>query len=303
MPGVYIHVPFCERKCVYCDFYSIEDHSSFDAFVDAVVAEIGSFAEEARGTRFGTIFFGGGTPSLLAPNQLAKILDELRKGYSIENDAEVTLEANPGTISAESLSAYRSLGINRLSIGVQSFHNDELKFLGRIHNADEARRSVSDARRAGFSNISIDLILALPGQTIDKLEISLAEAVALDPKHISAYTLIVEKGTPLYRLVQSRQVAPLPSEAEAELYAFSMDYLIDRGFEHYEVSNYARPGFRSRHNSGYWDHSPYLGFGPSAHSFWKGKRMGHGHRVGGRRELAAVPERDARLGRQHEGQQ
>ncbi len=184
----------------------------------------------------------------------------------------MTLEANPGTVDRAKLQAFRRAGVNRLSIGIQSFDDEELKFLTRIHSAEEGRQAVAFAREAGFENVSIDLIFALPGQTTEKWRQHLEEAIALGPRHISAYSLIVEHGTPLARMVRSKLVSPLPLEAEAEMYELTMETLRQAGYEHYEVSNYALPGFRSRHNGNYWNHSNYLGLGPSAHSFWSGRR-------------------------------
>jgi oxygen-independent coproporphyrinogen-3 oxidase len=186
----------------------------------------------------------------------------------IAAEAEVTLEANPGTVTEKKLAAFRALGINRLSIGVQSFRDDELRFLSRIHTSGEAGQCVKSARVAGFTNISLDLIYSLPGQTSADFDFSLRAALALRPEHMSAYSLIVEENTPLSRLVRSGQVSPNPAENEAELYERTMEVMAEHGYEHYEVSNYALPGFRSRHNYGYWQHRQYLGFGPSAHSFW-----------------------------------
>ncbi|CAG0990123.1 partial Heme chaperone HemW, partial [Anaerolineae bacterium] len=190
-----------------------------------------------------------------------------RHSFRIEPDAEITIEVNPGTVDPASLAAYRSLGFNRLSIGVQSFDPGALAFLGRIHSADDARRCIRDARDAGFANLSIDLIYAVPGQTDASWYATLDEAIALRPEHISAYSLIVEEDTPLYVQVREGNVTPHTDPREAALYEGTMARLSAAGYDHYEVSNYARPGCRSRHNSSYWDHAPYLGFGPSAHSF------------------------------------
>lgn len=269
MASLYLHIPFCEKKCVYCDFYSIETLSPMKDFLEALHREIALCTAYGTGTTFTTIFFGGGTPSLLHPQQLESILFKLASCFSISSDAEVTLETNPGTVTEEKLRAYRSLGVNRLSIGVQSFHEAELKFLTRIHNAEQARQCVQYAWRAGFDNVSLDLIYALPGQTLAQWEATLRQAIALEPNHLSAYGLIVESGTPLARMVQAGMIAPQPDDVEATFYEFTMAFMADHGFEHYEVSNYAKPGFRSQHNSTYWHHDNYLGFGPSAHSFWK----------------------------------
>ena len=278
MPSLYIHIPFCEKKCLYCDFYSIENLSPMEEFLSALHREIDLYRAYGEGVTFETIFFGGGTPSLLEPGTLGAIMAHLRSTFTIEGNAEVTVETNPGTVTLEKLRAYRSLGVNRLSIGVQSFYDDELRFLSRIHSADQAVHCVDYARTAGFENISIDLIFSIPGQSLARWQGNLTQSLVLNPEHISAYSLIVEDNTPLARLVSTRQVSPNPLEEEAGMYELTMDLLMKQGYEHYEVSNYARPGFRSRHNYNYWNHQNYLGFGPSAHSFWKQKDALSGRR-------------------------
>ncbi len=278
MPSLYLHIPFCEKKCLYCDFYSIENFSPMDDFLKSLHKEIDLYASYGSGVTFETIFLGGGTPSLLTPSQLESILTHLHSVFVIEPDAEITVETNPGTVTDEKLRTYKSLGVNRLSIGVQSFHNDELQFLSRIHDSNQAIRCVELARAAGFENLSVDLIFSLPGQSLARWQSNLNQAVALNTEHISAYSLIVEDNTPLARLVASKQVSPNPLETEAGMYEFTMGFLADRGFEHYEVSNYAKPGFRSRHNYNYWNHENYLSFGPSAHSFWKPAGASSGRR-------------------------
>lgn len=268
MASLYLHIPFCERKCLYCDFYSIENSAPMESFLASMEREIALSAGYGAGTAFDTVFFGGGTPSLLSPAQLERLLSRLHATFDIVPEAEVTLETNPGTVTLEKLAAYRALGINRLSIGVQSFREEELSFLSRIHTGREALACVAMARRAGFENLSIDLIYSLPGQTPGQWEETLRRAIGCAPDHISAYSLIVEDNTPLARMVAARQVSPNPAEAEAGLYEQTMTTLEEHGFDHYEVSNYARPGKRSRHNYAYWSHQNYLAFGPSAHAFW-----------------------------------
>ena len=268
MASLYLHIPFCERKCVYCDFYSIENIAPMDSFLSSIDREIALYAEQGAGTEFDTVFFGGGTPSLLTPAQLERLLSRLHRTFVIAPGAEVTLETNPGTVNQEKLAAYRGLGINRLSIGVQSFREEELGFLSRIHTGPDAVACVAMARRAGFDNLSLDLMYSLPGQTPAQWRETLLRAIGLAPDHISAYSLIVEDNTPLARMVAARQVSPNPAETEASLYEQTMELLAAHGFEHYEVSNYALPGKRSRHNYAYWSHQNYLAFGPSAHAFW-----------------------------------
>lgn len=270
MASLYLHIPYCEKKCIYCDFYSIENMETMEQFLRALETEIAIYAERySTEETFETIFFGGGTPSLLPPSVLGRLLNELRAHYRIESGAEITVETNPGTADIEKLRDYRALGINRLSIGIQSFHEDELKFLSRIHTADEARRCVEDAYEAGFYNIGVDLISSLPRQTLDRWKGNLEQAIALRPKHISAYSLIIEEHTPLFTMVKEGTIATLPEETDSEMYEATIAMTSERGFQHYEVSNYALAGYECRHNKNYWNHSNYLGFGPSAHSFWK----------------------------------
>jgi oxygen-independent coproporphyrinogen-3 oxidase len=271
MPGLYLHIPFCEKKCVYCDFYSIENSSMMENFLCSLKSEIDLYANLGRdGVVFDTIYFGGGTPSLLSPSTIGLILDRLSKNYAISRTAEVTLETNPGTVDHRKLREFKLAGINRLSVGIQSFDDHDLEFLSRIHTAEEGKNCIHLAQETGFDNLSLDLIYALPGQRLDAWEKNLATAVLLSPEDISAYSLIVEEGTPLARMAERGEVSPAGEGVESEMFLFTMDYLAAQGYEHYEVSNYARPGYRSRHNSLYWNHDSYLGFGPSAHSFWSG---------------------------------
>lgn len=223
----------------------------------------------SAGTTIESIFFGGGTPSLLSAQQFGRIFSLIHKHYRVQPDAEITCESNPGTVELSKLTEFRAAGFNRISFGVQSFHDDDLKFLTRIHSAAEAERAVESARKAGFANVSLDLIFALPNQTPERWRENLRRAVALQPDHISAYALIVEEQTPLATMVKNKLVAPLPDEEDAELYEITIDTMSGSGYEQYEVSNFARPGFRSRHNYNYWNHTDYIGLGPSAHSFCK----------------------------------
>lgn len=280
MSGLYLHIPFCEHKCIYCDFYSIapkenpdHEHALRERFLSSLKHEIVMRSGEERlHSSYETIFFGGGTPSLLSPSVIDEILNLLSRSFHISSGVEITLETNPGTVDLEKLKAFRSAGINRISMGIQSFHNDDLKFLSRIHSSLQAQECVRNAYEAGFENVSFDLIFALPSQTQERWESNLQQAMELQPAHISCYSLIVEPNTPLHRVVESKQVTLLNTEDDAALYEHTIEYLTSHGYEQYEVSNFARPGFKSRHNSKYWDHSNYLGFGPSAHSYWNGLR-------------------------------
>lgn len=244
--------------------------TSMESFVASLEREIVRRAEEFSAPEtVETIFFGGGTPSLLSAGQFEKIFSSIAKHFRIESNAEITCESNPGTVEQTKLSDFRSVGFNRVSFGVQSFFDDDLAFLTRIHSAEEAEKAVYNARRAGFENINIDLIFALPHQTPERWRENLRRAVALRPDHISAYALIVEENTPLATLVKNKLVAPLPDEDDAALYEITIDTLVAHGYRQYEVSNFAKPGFECRHNINYWNHANYLSFGPSAHSFWK----------------------------------
>jgi oxygen-independent coproporphyrinogen-3 oxidase len=275
MSGIYIHIPFCERKCIYCDFYSVENLNLIDRFTESLLKEIEIFSIEAdffNDSIFDTIYFGGGTPSLLEPAQIEKILNKLSQSFKISSNPEITLETNPGTVDKRKLLEFKNLGVNRISFGVQSFFDDDLKFLGRIHTGEDAFKCVNDSFEVGFENVSIDLIFGLPGQTVEKWLENLKFAVSLNVPHISAYNLIVERGTPLHELFSLGKVEIPEDEIQAQLYERTIDFLENAGYVHYEVSNYAFEGFESRHNLKYWQYENYIGFGPSAHSFWINKR-------------------------------
>jgi oxygen-independent coproporphyrinogen-3 oxidase len=275
MSGIYIHIPFCERKCIYCDFYSVENLNLIDRFTESLLKEIEIFSIEAdffNDSIFDTIYFGGGTPSLLEPAQIEKILNKLSQRFKISSNPEITLETNPGTVDKRKLLEFKNLGVNRISFGVQSFFDDDLKFLGRIHTGEDAFKCVNDSFEVGFENVSIDLIFGLPGQTVEKWLENLKFAVSLNVPHISAYNLIVERGTPLHELFSLGKVEIPEDEIQAQLYERTIDFLENAGYVHYEVSNYAFEGFECRHNLKYWQYENYIGFGPSAHSFWINKR-------------------------------
>lgn len=268
--ALYLHIPFCEKRCVYCDFYTVAGRNdAIPRYLDALAREIALRAAQSpwRGLRFGTVFFGGGTPSLLTPQQVAAVLAALGAHFQLLPDAEITLETNPGTTNAGALAGYFEAGINRLSLGVQSFWPDELQQLDRLHSVADIENTVAAARAAGIANLSLDLIFALPGQRPSRWRHNLARAIAMQPEHISAYNLTIEKGTPLFKLLKAGKVKPLSEWQERVLYRYTIETLERAGFEHYEISNYARPGYHSRHNSKYWDGSRYLGLGASAHSF------------------------------------
>lgn len=268
--GIYIHVPFCGKKCGYCDFYSLSySKNSAELYVQAVLRNLRHYCDKSRVTD--TVYFGGGTPSLLTPEQIATILDEAENSFSLSDNAEITLEANPCTLTADKLDKLRKAGINRLSIGVQSMLDDELGFLGRTHSSGRAVKAVLDAKAAGFNNISCDLMLALPGQTLEKLKCSIEKITALPIQHISAYILKAEKNTP-FDCDEVRNILPDDDET-AELYLETVSLMEEHGFMQYEVSNFAKSGFESRHNCRYWKCLDYIGIGPSAHSCYQGKRF------------------------------
>ena len=269
----YIHIPFCDHKCVYCDFYSIITSDNVQSFLKCLKKEIEHYSAIYSGEReLMSIYFGGGTPSLMEPDYISEIINNIRENFNVEKNAEITLETNPGTVSLEKLKMFRALGVNRLSIGIQSFDDYELKFLTRIHDSETAIKTVNYAMEAGFENVSLDLIFNLPGQTKSKWIKNLEQAVKLPIKHISAYSLILERGTILNKMVLDGKVKIADEDYDAELYETTIELLISNGFYQYEVSNFAKPGFECTHNNAYWHYIDYFGFGTSAHSFVDGKR-------------------------------
>jgi len=271
--AIYIHIPFCDHKCIYCDFYSIISYENVSSYLNALKKEIDFYsAQYSEGRKIISIFFGGGTPSFMEPHYISEIIQHIKRKFSVNEDAEITLETNPGTVSIEKLAEFREIGINRISIGIQSFNEDELKFLTRIHNSQTAIQTVRDAAAVGFENISVDLIFNLPGQTKEKWQYNLDQAIQLPIKHISAYSLILEKGTILNKMVLDGKVKMQNEDYDADLYELTIDFLTQQGFEQYEVSNFSKKGFECVHNNTYWRYKDYLSFGTSAHSFINGKR-------------------------------
>ncbi|MBH10943.1 MAG: coproporphyrinogen III oxidase [Candidatus Marinimicrobia bacterium] len=266
--GIYIHIPFCAVKCNYCDFYSITDRKdSVPRFIDAVVKEIQKCTVDVSNWNLDTIFIGGGTPSLLNANDIESILLALETKYNLTQIKEFTIEANPGESPLERLRDFRSLGINRLSIGVQSLEPKILTFLTRIHSADQAFNTYENARTAGFENINCDLIYAIPGQSWKIWERDLTRILNLNPEHISAYILTLEKGTELYKFVKKGSVSMPKQDHTAEWFLNTQNILRTNSYSAYEISNYAKPGMECLHNQHYWRIHPYLAFGPSAHGF------------------------------------
>jgi len=272
--GIYVHIPFCTAKCGYCDFNSYAGHEHLiPSYTSALEHEAALWRDALAGREVESIFFGGGTPSLNPPREMAAVLDALRRYFTVAADAEVSLESNPGSVSTEYLRALRVAGFNRLSIGVQSFDDEELVTLDRIHTADDARRAYEAAREAGFDNVNLDLIFGLPEQPLKAWRRSLEEAIALAPEHLSLYALTVEEGTPLARdIARGRTHAPDP-DMQAEQYEWTQDRLGAAGYEHYEISNWSRPGRHCRHNLIYWQQREYLGLGAGAHSHLNGARF------------------------------
>ncbi len=270
--GLYIHLPYCVRKCAYCDFCSLPEGRVSDSYIDCLIKEARLYTRTDK-IAVDTVYLGGGTPSLLTPKQLDFLLSHMKQTFDILTDAEITMEVNPGTVSRDSLAAFRRLGINRLSIGLQSIHENELKILGRIHNFDKFLETYSCARAVGFDNISVDLMYGIPEQTEESFGLCLEKIIDLAPEHISAYGLIVEEGTPFF---DRRQSLSLPTEdEECRMYYLADRRLSESGYSHYEISNYARADKESRHNLKYWRDLEYIGLGASAYSYFEGARFGN----------------------------
>ncbi|VAX22009.1 Hypothetical radical SAM family enzyme in heat shock gene cluster, similarity with CPO of BS HemN-type [hydrothermal vent metagenome] len=269
--GVYIHIPFCRHKCFYCDFHSVTGiEERIEEYVNAAICEIGRWSVKARGHNVRSIFFGGGTPSLLQPAQVKKIITAVTKNYEVESGAEITMEANPESLTLSKLRGYLKAGVNRVSIGVQSLNNDLLKKLDRIHTKEQALTAIKLASDAGFKNISADMMFGLPGQNVTGWLKELEELTTCELNHISCYQLTPEPGTPLGRQVAKGSIE-LP-EAGAEFFNKTERFLKKREFGHYEISNYAKPGYESVHNTGYWEYRDYIGVGAGAHSAMEGER-------------------------------
>ncbi len=271
--AIYIHIPFCDHKCIYCDFYSIISYENVGNYLRILKKEIKYYADLFSNDRIITsVYFGGGTPSFMEPGYIGEIISSIGKYFNLSNNAEATLETNPGTVDRKKIKEFADAGVNRYSIGVQSFHDDELKFLTRIHDSATAVQTLYDTFNAGIENISIDLIFNLPGQTKQKWEANLRKALELPLSHISAYSLILERGTILNKMVLDKKVKIQDADYDAELYETTIDILTNNGFIQYEVSNFAKPNFECEHNNAYWHYKDYLGFGTSAHSFVDGRR-------------------------------
>ncbi|MGK2906754.1 MAG: radical SAM family heme chaperone HemW [Desulfuromonadales bacterium] len=268
MAGLYLHIPFCRQKCPYCDFYSKEVcAATISDYPNLLVRHLAWAAEHGEKHPIDTIYFGGGTPSLLEPTAIARVLQAVDQTFDLSKNAEITLEANPGTVSLNSLSGYRNAGVNRLSLGLQTCSNDQLIQLGRLHSRQDGIDACNWAREAGFDNLSLDLMFALPGQTLSDLEVDLCHYLELAPEHLSCYGLTAEPETPFQQSIASGKLVLPDEEFYADAFVLIHEQLAAAGYEHYEIANYARIGYTCRHNLGYWQRRPCLGIGAGAHSF------------------------------------
>lgn len=267
MAGIYIHIPFCAKRCTYCDFYTEVAPKLIPVLVDSIVKELNVRKNYLQNETINTIYFGGGTPSILNPEEFSKIFETIFSIYSVDKNAEITFEANPDDLTVVFFDSIKTLPFNRISIGIQSFDDDDLKRINRRHSAKQAVEAVKNAQNAGFTNISIDLIYGLPFQTIEKWNRQLETALSLNIQHVSAYGLTYEEGTELWKQRENGTVKPVIDETMNEMYLLLVNKMKENGFEAYEISNFAIRNFRSRHNSSYWKQDMYLGVGPSAHSY------------------------------------
>lgn len=267
MAGIYLHIPFCKQRCNYCDFYKVLSLEHTERFTEALKSELIERTNYLDSASVHTIYFGGGTPSVLTYEQFNTIFETIFQQYTVDEDAEITLEANPDDLTSEYLHMLSGLPFNRLSIGIQSFDDAELKAVNRRHSAKQAIQAVNDARKAGFENISIDLIYGLPRQSFEQWQQNLEQAFRLKPEHISAYGLTYEEGTGLWKQREKGIVTELPDELMLRMYRYMLQQMSEKGYDAYEISNFALAGCKSQHNSSYWEMTSYLGVGPSAHSY------------------------------------
>ena len=268
MAGVYVHIPFCKQKCTYCDFHFSTSFENYrQKMIDAMVSEIESQVDYLVGKEVNTIYFGGGTPSLLTRIELHRIMDSISKNFTIPHDAEISLEANPDDIDAQTLEDWKSVGVNRLSVGLQSFKQEDLDWMNRAHSRDEALVCIDLIQSAGIENITVDLMYGLPNLSIDEWKSHVQTVIGFNIPHISAYCLTIEDKTALETMVRRGKVVPANEDQQSEQFELLVELLLENGFEHYEISNFGKKGFESKHNSNYWKGEWYLGIGPSAHSF------------------------------------
>ena len=270
--GIYIHIPFCKQKCYYCDFISYANKTEkVEKYVQSLIKEIENKKQEIEESNIATIYIGGGTPSLIEAKYVKEILKEIEKLNTCDNK-EITIEVNPGTVTEEKLETYINSGINRLSIGLQSTDNNLLKQIGRIHTFEEFLNTYNLARKVGFKNINIDLMLGLPNQSIENLKTSIEEITKLNPEHISVYSLILEEGTPIEKMIKQKIIELPNEEIERQMYWYVKNMLELKGYNHYEISNFSKKGFESKHNINCWKQKEYFGFGVAAHSYYKNER-------------------------------
>ncbi len=300
-PGIYVHIPFCQRKCYYCDFVSYPLDKGYSDVIErylvALLREIPlrrSWLNKAQGASssyvFHSLYIGGGTPSILSVEQIGRLMEVIRRCLPLSEEAEITLEANPGTIDAGELRALRQIGVNRLSLGVQSFDDVFLARLGRLHNVNDVLRVVEEARMAGFRDLSFDLMLGLPGQDLAAWQETLARAVKLRPEHISCYELTIEPDTVYGQWYRQGKITLPIEDTVISMLEWTGQYLADHGYEHYEISNYALPGYKARHNLIYWQNRWYLGLGAGAYSYWQGRRWGNTYQLEKYHDLIAIDE-------------
>lgn len=267
MAGLYLHIPFCKQRCAYCDFFSTTSCDQRDAYVEALCIEMQQRKDYLVGASLQTIYLGGGTPSLLTEAHFTRLFHTIYSLFTVDLNAEITLEANPDDLTPGYLQMLSRFPINRISMGIQTFSNATLKLLNRRHTAEQAIQAVHDCRSAGFLNLSLDLIYGLPGEDLACFETNVQQALALEPTHLSAYSLTIEEGTPLYRMCELGEIQEMEEEESLSCYMYLCAALKEAGYHHYEISNFARPACESQHNSSYWCGTPYLGLGPSAHSY------------------------------------
>lgn len=267
MAGLYLHIPFCRQRCVYCDFYSTTLESECDRYVELLCHEMSRRRDYLKGERLDTVYLGGGTPSLLKERHLEQLARTWRDTFRIASDAEITLEANPDDLLPEYVQMLRRYSFNRISLGVQTFQDKTLKLLNRRHSSSQVTKAVEACREAGFGNLSVDLIYGLPGENLAQWQSNMEQILALRPEHLSTYLLTYEEGTRLHTMRDKRRVVEMDEEEAFQCYSLGVERLKEAGYDHYEISNFALPGFYSRHNSSYWRGIPYLGCGPSAHSY------------------------------------
>lgn len=268
MAGIYVHIPFCKSRCIYCDFFSTTSLTERDKYVTAIKKELELRIDYLPlNTEIETIYFGGGTPSMLKAEQLCDVLNHIKQNYNVTENAEITIEGNPDDLCIDFLESIKKGGFNRLSMGVQTFNDKRLKFLCRRHTADIAKKSVENARKVGFNNISIDLMYGFPEESLADWISDIDQALLLAPEHISAYSLMYEEGTRLYKMLESGSIEEIDEDVSVKMYNLLIERLQSSGYEHYEISNWGKKGMHSRHNSSYWEGIPYLGVGAGAHSF------------------------------------